>query len=121
MAQKILLIDDDPAVLDSLAQVLETEGYDTATAEDGITGLQKAQTWHPDLIIMDFTMPGGTGAQVFVRLRTLTHTAKIPIVFISGISAEEAAKKIPKGFKTAYLHKPCGGEELLQAIRGLLS
>lgn len=120
MAKKVLLIDDDAALLASLAEALADAGYETAAAEDGIAGLQKAQTWRPDVIVMDFQMPGGTGDQVFLRLRTLTQTVKTPIVFISGIPAEEAQKKIPTGFKTAYLRKPCRVDDLLRAISSLL-
>jgi len=117
MAQRILLIDDDPLLLTTLGEAFRAAGFEVATAEDGISGIQKAQTRLPDIIVMDFQMPGGSGDQVFLRLRMLKDTAKIPILFISGIPEEAAKKKIPSGFKTAYLRKPCQVEALLDAIR----
>lgn len=83
MGQRILIVDDEPAVADLIEAVLKDEGYVVAIARDGAEGLALAHGWLPDLILMDVMLPGVDGATAIRRLKRDPKTAAIPIVAMS--------------------------------------
>ncbi len=83
VAQRILIVDDEPAVADLIEAVLKEEGYVVAVARDGTRGLVLARDWLPDLILMDVMLPGVDGVTAIRRLKAQPDTAGIPIVAMS--------------------------------------
>ena len=83
MADKILFIDDDVDTLKLVGLMLERQGYEIAVASDGITGLSKAATELPDLILLDVMMPDLDGLEVTRRLRADPALAHIPIIMFT--------------------------------------
>jgi CheY-like chemotaxis protein len=113
----ILVIDDDPDVLHTVAAILEARGATTVTAEDGKAGLEAAEKGGIDLTVVDFAMPGQDGAEVAARLRR-THPER-PVLIMTGFS--ESAKLdavIERG--VGLLRKPFPSEALVRAIGELL-
>ena len=84
MGEKILIIDDDPAVRDSLSEWLELQGFQVFTAEGGRQGIRLARAHHPDVIVCDFSMPGEDGLSVLEALKSHAATADIPFVLFTG-------------------------------------
>jgi DNA-binding response OmpR family regulator len=84
MGAKILIIDDEPDLVQVLKMGLEHEGYEVDFAYDGEEGLKKASWGWTDLILMDNIMPKKTGAEVAKALRKEEKTRRVPIVMISG-------------------------------------
>src|SRR6476469_3900313 len=81
--QRILIVDDEPAVADLIEAVLVGEGYTVAIARDGAQGLLFAKGWSPDLILMDVMLPGVDGGTAIRRLKNDPATSDIPIVAMS--------------------------------------
>jgi len=120
MAQKILVIDDEIDVLKVLKFRLEKAGYDVITALDGIKGLELAVHEHPDLVILDIMMPGGDGYAVCERLKHLSATATLPVIFLS---AKTEDKDVLKGYASGaifYLKKPYDPDVLLDTVKKAL-
>ena len=119
--KRILICDDDPAILRVLQVNLEVEGYETYLAHHGEEALQIANAEHPDLIILDIMMPRLDGYQTCERLKADDATKDIPVVFLS---AKAQASDIEKG-KTYgvedYLTKPFDPDTLVETIERLLS
>ncbi len=69
MSPKILVIDDEPSILTLVSAYLHAEGFDFQTAGDGPTGLKLAQTYQPDIIVLDVMLPGMDGIELLTRLR----------------------------------------------------
>ena len=69
MAKKILIIDDDIAITESLKVLLGVKGYDVETSSDGLDGLEKAKTVSPDLIVLDLFLPGMNGPEVYAEIK----------------------------------------------------
>jgi pilus assembly protein CpaE len=118
--EKILLIDDDAGILRMLGLTLQRFGYKLETADDGRTGLAKAETFKPDLIILDVMMPDLSGLEVCRRLRSNPATARIPILMLSA-KASDIDKAA--GFQAGaddYLVKPVGVKMLLARVEGVL-
>ncbi len=114
----LLLIDDDPALLQLLSQYLEQAGYRTSTATDGKAGLRVLYSDHPDLVLLDVMMPGLDGWQVCGRIREVSD---IPVILLTA-KGEETDKL--KGFRLGvddYVTKPFSFAELAARIGAVLS
>jgi len=116
MHERILVIDDEPDMLQMIADALATEGYVIDTATSGEEGLRKADLG-PDLVILDVMLPGADGYAV---CGTLRDRLACPIVFLSALDAE--ADRV-RGLATGgddYLSKPFGIRELRERVRAHL-
>ncbi|MBG0778099.1 MAG: PAS domain S-box protein [Desulfovibrionaceae bacterium] len=111
----VLVVDDDPAVSSYLAQVLESAGYNVATAGCGESALHKARNLAPDLVTMDLLMPGLDGRDAIAALRREPETSRMPILVISVLQDTADAGG------DAALTKPVDAELLLDTVTGLLS
>jgi len=129
-SKKILVIDDEPDERLYLSILLEDNGYETDMAEDGIEGLHKIRTSPPDLITLDITMPGKSGAILFRELRGDPAFDTIPIVIVTGVSGlggkpDEFLKYLSSRKNTrppeGFISKPINQRKLLDAIKTLLS
>ena len=115
--KKVLIIDDDPNLLQVVQKGLQAEGLETATAKDGAEGLKKAYSEHPDVIILDIMMPTMDGLATCSRLRELSN---VPIIFLTALSTE---KDIIKGLMLGaddYVTKPFGMGELVARVKTCL-
>jgi len=95
MAKKILLIDDEENIIMLLLAILEPEGYELISADNGQQGIQKASEEIPDLIISDIKMPIMGGLEMSQELQKNPATKNIPIIFLSGIYPDEQLKNSP--------------------------
>lgn len=120
MSKTILIIDDDQALVAPLKEGLESMGYRVAVAYDGLQGILQAHQTRPDLILLDFYMPGGGGGAVYERLRQSKDTAKTPIVFSTVVSVEEVKGRIRPSAHTFFLRKPVGLNQIASVIRSVL-
>ena len=85
----VLLIEDDPAVLDMYRMKLEMDGYRVSTASDGEAGIARALELHPDIIFLDVRLPKKDGMQVLRELRENEQTHDIPVVILSNYGERE--------------------------------
>lgn len=117
MNERILIIEDDPAILKILQRGLSYEGYVVDIATDGRGGLTLSRDHHPDLVILDLMLPGMDGLEVCRRLRT---SGNIPILMLT---AKDTIQDRVQGLDAGaddYLVKPFNLDELLARIRALL-
>ncbi|MFI5350927.1 MAG: response regulator [Elusimicrobiota bacterium] len=117
---RILVIDDDPAIVDLLRMRLEELGHQVYQALDATGGMMIAAREKPDLITLDFKMPAGDGADVLKRLRGNTFTAKTKIIFVTGMSEYDLEHAIPQDPGTRFLQKPIDPEALKRLVCDLL-
>lgn len=120
MARKILVVDDEVVLADTIAYNLEREGYQVIVAADGTGALSAAHTEHPDLIVLDIMLPGVDGLEVCRQLRREDDTATVPIIILTAKS-DEIDKVV--GLEIGaddYMTKPFGRRELLARVRALL-
>jgi CheY-like chemotaxis protein len=113
----ILVIDDDPDVRGFIVEALEEQGYNVREAADGRAGIAEAEREMPDLVVLDFIMPGLSGADVARHLRE--HTPDLAILFVSGYSETEAVKSTAPD--APVLAKPFRAEALHKAVRSALT
>ena len=120
MAKKILIVDDEPDIVDLLKIRIGSANYGIVTAEDGQDALEKIEQDIPDLLVLDIMMPKIDGYTLFKMLRTSPKYKHIPIIILTAsVELEDVRKCIKEGVE-AYLRKPYKPEVLMGLIKGLL-
>lgn len=117
---KILIIEDEAKIARFVELELKHEGYEVQTAGDGVEGLQTAQSWQPDLLVLDLMLPRLSGIEVCRRLRAAEETSSLPILMLT--AKDDVSDKVMGLDMGAddYMTKPFAIEELLARIRMLL-
>ncbi|MCX5697142.1 MAG: response regulator [Candidatus Omnitrophica bacterium] len=121
MGYKILVVDDERDVVETLESRLLKEGYAVATAYDGEEALAKVKADDPDIILLDLALPKLNGFEVLKRVRELYTDKWRPVIIIS---AQNELNSIKKGYSLEadhYLTKPCTIENILRAIETMIS
>ncbi|RSZ58499.1 response regulator [Massilia atriviolacea] len=116
--RRILIVDDDPLLLQFLNEVIGHAGYDTVTASSGEEALQQIAEGEPDLALLDITMPGMSGLELAHHLKT--HTT-VPFMFLSAIGDSESSKQAAAYGALGYLVKPVDAERLMPAFEAGLA
>lgn len=113
---RILVVDDEPDLVELVRHHLVREHYDVVTAADGETGLAEARRKLPDLVVLDLMLPGIDGLEVCRRLRSDLRTQHIPIIMLTAKGEEsDAVIGLAQGADD-YVRKPFGMKELLARI-----
>lgn len=121
MAKKqILLVDDEPQLVDMVKMRLEANGYGVFVAYDGQEALEKARNEKPDLIILDLMLPKMDGYEVCGLLKKDSRYAKMPIIMFTAKAQEEDIKLGKEVGADAYITKPFEHQVLLSKIKELL-
>jgi two-component system KDP operon response regulator KdpE len=113
---RILVIDDEPAMVGAVAALVGSVGHRVSAAYDGAEGLRHYDDEHPDLVILDLAMPGMDGVTVCTELRQRGAT---PIIVLSGEGQEAAKVEALDAGADDYVTKPFGKDELLARIRAV--
>ena len=117
----ILVVDDEYALVESLSELLQEEGYRVVSAGNGRDGLARLQKEKPDLVLVDLMMPIADGKELVRGMRSLADHRSVPVVMMSA-AAKEVALPIPDRSLNVsrYLQKPFRFEKLLEAIEQLV-
>jgi len=117
MAEKILVVDDEVSLQETLTYKLEKEGYQVEVAGDGLTALELARSTHPDLVILDVMLPGMDGFEV---CRNLRQESNIPVLMLTARDDEiDRVVGLEVGADD-YLPKPFSMRELIARVKALL-
>jgi diguanylate cyclase (GGDEF)-like protein/PAS domain S-box-containing protein len=116
---RVLIVDDDPLILDSLSRLVGTQNYDTATAAGGQQALAAVGKMQFDVILLDLNMPGMDGIEVLARLAERGITT--PVIVVSGDNAIDSAVGALRHGAADFIRKPYKPEELLKRISNTLS
>jgi CheY-like chemotaxis protein len=119
---RVLIIDDDFEIVAILTEILKTEGHEVDSAPEPVEGMQKSRKLNPDLIILDYHMPGNTGAHLFESLRRNNATKATPILFMSGeAQPDQILAEITDSEGSRFLPKPVPLEDFRKTIREMLA
>ncbi len=118
MKRRILVVDDEAAILHSLSGVLEDEGYEVATASSGEQALERMEPDDPDLVLLDVWLPGKDGLETLAALRE--RYADLPVLMMSGHGTIETAVKATKLGAFDFIEKPLNLDKVLLAIENAL-
>jgi len=116
----VMVADDTPEIVTMLKDIIESRGHQVATVSDGVQMIEKAKAWQPHVIVSDVMMPGTYGSSAYKALQEEATTRDIPVIFLTAITPEQAAKVIPQSPKVKVLHKPLNIGVLMAAIEEML-
>lgn len=121
--KRILVVDDDPDIVEGFTALFEDNGYATITADNGKQGFALAQSEKPDLITLDITMEEESGMRALRNLQDTEGTSSIPIIIITGVSPDlktfiTRSRNIE--FPAAFMEKPVDNDELLAKVKELI-
>jgi two-component system cell cycle response regulator DivK len=117
----ILIVEDNEKTRKLLRDVLQFKGYRTIEAEMGEEGVNLAMQHKPDLILMDYQLPGIDGIEAFRRIRNSPDTAHIPIVAVTASAMPEDAKKMKEAGFDGFLTKPINVKGFVQFVADVFS
>jgi DNA-binding response OmpR family regulator len=118
--QKILIVDDDMEIIETVSYALETAGYAVVVARDGNQGLALAERENPDLMILDMMMPKRSGFLVLEKLRRVRENL-LPVIMITGNEGSRHQAYAELLGVCDYIHKPFPMDRLLTAVNDLLN
>ncbi len=116
--QTILVIDDDDSLRDTVALMLESEGFRVVLAAEGRGGFEQALMLHPDLVLVDLRLPGMSGVEICKQLRAAN--VDTPIIVLSAVGDEIDKVLLLEIGADDYVVKPFGTRELMARIRAVL-
>ena len=120
MAEKILIVDDEPFNVDLLEQHLEEEQYETCAATNGEEALAALEREHPDLVLLDWQMPGMDGIEVLKRMRSTPEWQTVPVIMVTAKGTTEDKVAGLNAGADDYATKPFDEAELFARIRAML-
>jgi two-component system alkaline phosphatase synthesis response regulator PhoP len=127
MQKKILIVDDDPDILDSITMILESQGYEVVTARDGIEALASLRAEKPDLMILDLLMPKMDGFDVCKELQDSRWSKyrNMPIMILTSVRQEPSRRRyeLETGLTLNvddYIEKPIAPDLLLERVEKLI-
>ena len=126
MAKKILIIDDDPDLVEATSMILKSRHYDVVAAYGGVEGLEKVKAEKPDLIVLDVMMPDKDGYTLCKELKADPALNAIPVLLLTAVVSHIATTRFSHqmGMETEaddYMDKPVDPAELVKRIEALLS
>ena len=118
--KKILVVDDEPQIVQVIQISLEYCGYEVITAFSGNQAISKARSEKPDLVLLDVKMPVESGIGVFEILRSISNTSLIPVIFITASANEEVKEKVLGMGAQDFIYKPFNKNDLLAKVKNAL-
>jgi CheY-like chemotaxis protein len=128
--KKILIVDDEADVVTYLETLLQDNGFDTISAQDGVDGLAKARQEHPDLVALDISMPRKSGVRMYREMREDPALAAIPVVVVTAVTGYGGDPEVFHKFldsrrhmppPEAFVAKPIDREDFVKTITRLLA
>jgi len=116
MGRRILIADDDRVLVELMSSRLRAAGFETIVAFDSIQAHMTAIRVHPDAILLDVKMPGGTGVDTLRKLKASTKTRAIPVVVASSLSDPALPTEVVGLGATEFLHKPVSFDDVHAAL-----
>lgn len=116
---RVLVVDDNPVMLRTTKTMLEGS-YQISVATSGEQALKSMQKTKPDLILLDYEMPGMDGKETFERILANRETCNIPVIFLTGVAVKEHIAAVLKMKPAGYLLKPVDKEKLIATIQKVI-
>lgn len=121
MPKKILVIEDDAALQNSIREILKSGGYTVISALTGEDGVRLAAAEIPDLILLDLILPQKDGFEVLTKVRNTPETSKVPVIVLTNLdSSEEVERALSLGARTFLVKLQYTLDEILEKVKKTL-
>jgi CheY-like chemotaxis protein len=115
---KVIVIDDESLIAETMVEILNHEGFDAVSASDGASAIELAKTLQPDIVLSDVIMPGLNGVETGIRIREALPNCRIILFSGQAATVDLLEKARERGHSFDVLAKPMKPEQLISVIRG---
>jgi len=119
MSRKVLLIEDEPNIIEAIRFLLTRDGWDVSTHSDGTDAVEVIRTTAPDLVILDVMLPGKSGMDILRDLRDLEGMKALPVLMLTARGQARDRELAEKAGVSRFMTKPFSNTEVLAAVRDL--
>ncbi len=119
MGQRVLLIEDEPNIIEAISYILSKDGWTVHTHSDGETAMDKVLQGVPDLVILDVMLPGRSGYDILRDLRSDSATADVPVMMLTARGQAKDRDLAIRLGATHFMTKPFSNADILESVRAL--
>lgn len=119
MGRRVLLIEDEPNIIEAISYILSRDGWTVHTHSDGETATERVRDGRPDLVILDVMLPGRSGFDILRELREEVGTANLPVLMLTARGQQRDRELAEKLGVTRFMTKPFSNSEVLETVRAL--
>ena len=120
MGKKVLLIEDEPNIIEAISFILKRDGWVVATHADGTTALEAVKRHAPDVVVLDVMLPGRSGFDVLQDLRSGEGTAALPVLMLTARGQTKDREMAERLGASRFMTKPFSNKEVLACIQELV-
>ncbi|MEY8830491.1 response regulator transcription factor [Sedimentitalea sp. XS_ASV28] len=121
MGRHVLLIEDEPNIIEAIRFLLTRDGWDVGTHSDGSDAIEVIRAASPDLVILDLMLPGKSGMEILRDLREIPALAGLPVLMLTARGQSRDRDMAEKAGVSRFMTKPFSNAEVLTAVRDLLA
>ena len=121
MLKRVMLIEDEPNIIEAISFILSREGLSVETHSDGTTANDKLRASTPDLLILDVMLPGKSGYDILRELREEAGTADLPVLMLTARGQTRDREMAERAGVSAFMTKPFSNAEMLEQVRSLMA
>ncbi|MEL7212355.1 MAG: response regulator [Pseudomonadota bacterium] len=120
MGKHVLLIEDEPNIIEAIRFILSRDGWSVDTHSDGANAVERVQSMKPDLIILDVMLPNKSGYDILRDLRDDTRTAKLPVLMLTARGQTKDRELAERLGVNEFITKPFSNSDILASVRALV-
>ena len=121
MSKRVMLIEDEPNIIEAISFILSREGLSVDTHSDGTTANDKLRASPPDLLILDVMLPGKSGYDILRELREEADTAELPVLMLTARGQSRDREMAERAGVSAFMTKPFSNAEMLEQVHALMA
>lgn len=120
MAKNVLVIEDEPNIIEAISFILSRDGWRVATHSNGVDAVSAVQSRRPDLVILDVMLPGRSGYDILRDLRAAAETADLPVLMLTARGQTKDREMAQTLGASRFMSKPFSNAEVLEAVNDLV-
>ncbi|SFQ39722.1 Response regulator receiver domain-containing protein [Roseivivax halotolerans] len=120
MSKRLLLIEDEPNIIEAISFILSRDGWHVASHSSGTTAMERLRAEPPDVVILDVMLPGRSGYEVLRDIRDDPSLAKIPVLMLTARGQTKDRELAERAGANLFMTKPFSNTEVLEAVRALV-
>jgi DNA-binding response OmpR family regulator len=121
MTKSVLLIEDEPNIIEAIRFLLERAGFTVAEHSDGATAFDKINALKPDLVVLDLMLPGKSGLQILEEIRAATPTVNLPVLMLTAKGQRRDREAAENAGVSKFITKPFSNDDIVASVKSLLA